>query len=334
MKKILITGASGFIGSFLVEEALSQGYIVYAGIRRSSSKDYLTNTDINFIELNFSNKNVLKEKLTYYKNEIGQFDYIIHNAGITKSNNKRDFEKVNYQNTKNFIEALIETNTTPEKFIYISSLAAYGPGNEQTMLPVTETDTPNPITLYGKSKLNAELFIKSLNNFPYLIFRPTGVYGPREKDYFVMYKMINQHMETYIGTPYQNITFIYVKDLVHLIINATMSSITQKSYFVTDGNKYTTKEFSEIVKQKLNKRTIQLVFPKQIVKPIAYFLENIFAIIGKTPTLNSEKYKEISCKNWLCDSNAIVNDFGFKAKYDLKKGIEETIEWCKTNKWL
>ena len=334
MKKVLITGASGFVGSFLVQEALSQGFEVYAGIQTTSKKDFLQDSRINFIELGLSRKELIVEKLTYYEKKIGRFDFVIHNAGLTKSHKKDDFDRVNFQYTKNIIEALIEANCIPDKFVYISSLAAYGPGDEQTMEPINDTSIPNPVSFYGKSKLKSEQFIHGLKGFPYLIFRPTGVYGPREKDYFLIYKSIKNHLETYIGSSKQKITFVYVKDLAHLIIKSLKSNISKKSYFVTDGNSYTGEEFSEILKKHLNVKTISIVFPKTLVKYIAFSLEKLFALFGKTPTLNTEKFKEISAENWLCDADQVYADLETKPSYNLYAGLKETILWYKQEKLL
>ncbi len=331
MKRILITGASGFIGSFFVEKALELGYEVYAAVRETSDLSYLQDSRIIFFKANLSNKESIKENIE----KIGKFDYIIHNAGLTKTCKKDMFDFVNYQITKNLIEALTETNKVPEKFILMSSLAAYGPGNSKTLEPIKISDKQKPISLYGKSKLKIEKHLKSLNNFPYLIFRPTGVYGPREKDYYVMYKSIKSGLETYIGTTEQHITFIYVKDLVNVIFDAIKSDIINKSYFVSDLKSYTTKEFNNIVKEELSKKTISIVFPSIVVKSIAYIGEKISCFFTKNaPTLNTEKFKEISKNNWLCDSSDLIKDFNFKPKYELKKGIKETINWYKKKKLL
>lgn len=330
MKKILITGASGFIGGFLVEEALKRKYDVFAGIRSTSKKTYLVHTEIQFLEADLSDKKVLKEKLKNYD----KFDYVIHNAGITKALSKNDFDKANFQNTINLIDALKETTGNPEKFIYISSLEAYGPGNKDTVKAVKDSDEPRPISKYGESKLKAERYIKSLEKFPYLIIRPTGVYGPREEDYFVLYKSIKMGIEIYIGTSEQHITFIYVKDLARLIFDAIESTLTRKSYFATDLKQYTAKEFNQIIKKELGKKTIRIVFPKLFVRSIAYFNEKIHSVFGKIPTLNTEKYKIISSENWLCDSSEISKDFGFVPEYDLNKGVKEAIEWYKQKKRL
>jgi len=331
MKKILITGASGFIGSFLVEEAIKRNYDVFAGIRNTSKLTYLKDSRIQFFKADLANKEAIKSSLTQF----GKFDFIIHNAGVTKSCSKSNFNKVNYQYTRNLIEALYETNTIPHKFIQISSLAAYGPGDEKTLKPINLTDTPSPVSYYGKSKLKTEQYIALLKDFPYLIFRPTGVYGPREKDYYVMYKSIKQGIETYVGTSDQHISFIYVKDLSCLIIDSLSSNIIGKSYFVSDLKNYTAKEFSQIIKKELNVKTLKIVFPKPIVKFIAFLSEHISCFILKSsPTLNTEKFKEISQKNWLCDSSALVKDFNFRPEYNLSKGLDETIKWYKKEKLL
>jgi len=328
MKKILITGASGFIGSFLVEEAIERGYEVYAGIRKSSSKEYLQNPKINFIELDFSSKENIKKQLQ-------SFDYIIHAAGLTKSCREEDFERVNYQYTVNFIEALQENNIVPEKFIFISSLAVYGPGNPKKPVSIKVDDEKKPITLYGHSKLKIEKYIQSLVDFPYLIFRPTGVYGPREKDFYVMYKTVKSGIETYIDTKQQYLTFVYVKDLVKVFFDALASDIKEKTYFVTDLNNYTAQDLNDYVKQALQVKTITIIFPRLLVKGLAYLSEKFSCLFtGKVATLNTEKYKEIIQKNWLCESTELVNDFDYQPQYDLEKGINETIQWYKKNKLL
>ncbi len=330
MKKILITGASGFIGGFLVEEALNRGYELYAGIRKTSKKFFLTDKRIKFFEYDLSDKKSLKQNLS----KIGKFNYVIHNAGLTKTCNKNTFEQVNFRYTKNLVEALIEIGNIPDKFIYISSLDAFGSGNEKTMQAIKLSDKPNPQTFYGKSKLKTENYLKNLNDFPKIIIRPTGVYGPREKDYYLAYKSIKKGLETYIATSKQIISFIYVKDLTRLIFDALQSEILNKAYFVSDLRKYTTEEFNQIVKKELNKKTLRIVFPKSVIKILSFIIGNISCLFGNPTTLNIEKYKIISAKNWYCDSSEIVKDFGFKPEYELERGIKETIVWFKEQKLL
>ena len=334
MDNVLITGASGFIGSFLTAEGLKRNYKVYAGIRSTSSRQYLTDPAIHFLEMDFSSEEKIMKTLEDCRNKGVKFRYVIHNAGITKSKKKSDYYLVNTQNTINFIQALIKSEMIPEKFIYMSSLAAYGPGNPVTMEPVSLSGTPNPVELYGKSKLEAENYIRVLNGFPWIIIRPTGVYGPREKDYFVYFQTMNRGFETYIGSRQQILTFIYVKDLVRLVFDAAGSSVSNKAYFVSDGREYDTQTFAGITKKVLGKKTLRIIVPAGLVKHIASGMESIFGLWGSVPTLNRDKYRVLSSVNWRCETGPLQKDFGFKAEYDLQKGVEETIAWYKANHWL
>jgi nucleoside-diphosphate-sugar epimerase len=333
--KILITGAAGFIGSFMVEEAVNQGFDTYAGVRATSSRQYLQDARIKFVDLKYSDKTALTEQLSELKNSIGKFDYIIHGMGVTKCKNKSDFDRINYGYTKNFAEALIDAGAVPDKFVYISSLSAWGPGDAKTGRPIMLSDEPEPDTLYGASKLKAEQFIASLSGFPYIFLRPTGVYGPREKDYFVFNKTVSNGIEPAMGFRTQHLTFIYVRDLVALAFLACRSDIVQKGYFVSDGKEYTDKEYAAIVKKHLGrKHTLKLRVPLFLVKFISCFLDAVCGWFGQTPTLNKDKYKILRVMNWRCEIKPAEDDFNFKAVYDLDKGTEEAIKWYKQEKWL
>jgi nucleoside-diphosphate-sugar epimerase len=334
MAKVLITGASGFIGSFLVEEGLKRNHHVYAGVRKTSSRKYLQDPRINFTELDLHSAKAVAEKLLDLKNDGIIFDYIIHNAGVTKSQRKKDYFEVNVECTRHLVEGIIEAGVMPEKFVFISSLAAFGPGNPRTMQAVMLDDMPNPVEIYGRSKLEAEKYITSVPGLPYLIFRPTGVYGPRETDYFVFFQTIGRGLEPYIGTRKQVLTFIYVRDLVRLIFDAAGSAISKKAYFVSDGNEYTSKAFSEITKRILKKKTISFVVPSVVVKYLAWSLEKVYSLWGATPTLNTDKYNVLSSSNWKCEYQPLKRDFGFEAEYDLEKGVEEAVDWYKREGWL
>ncbi|MDR2848058.1 MAG: NAD(P)-dependent oxidoreductase [Bacteroidales bacterium] len=327
--RILVTGATGFIGSFIVAEGIRRGYEVYAGVRATSSLRYLPE-GVHTATLTLNDKEQLKKELT----DLGRFDYIIHNAGLTKCKKKGDFERVNYLYTRYFIEALTETGTVPTKFLYVSSMAAFGSGNPKTLAPVKLSDTPHPDTLYGMSKLKSEEYIRSLQDFPYLFVRPTGVYGPREKDYFVFLQTVNRHLEPAMGLQKQYLTFIYVTDLVNAMYLALESAHVRKAWFVADGKTYDNREYAAIVKKHLHRKALFLPVPLFLVKAIAYTLDTVCGWFGVTPTLNKDKYKILRATNWQCETQALQQDLGFVAQYDLDKGIEECVKWYRQEKWL
>ena len=219
--KILVTGASGFIGSFMVEEALRRGMDTWAGVRASSSRAYLRDSRIRFAELDLGRADVLEKQLLRQRDEAGPWDYVIHCAGATKCRRTEDFDRINYEGTCHLARLLASTGMMPRQFIFISSLSVYGPVHEQDYAPISDHDTPRPDTAYGKSKLRAEQFLQaSPADFPYVIFRPTGVYGPRERDYFLMAKSIDRHVDVAVGFRRQDLTFVFVKDLVQAVFRA------------------------------------------------------------------------------------------------------------------
>lgn len=314
--KILITGASGFIGSFLVEEALDRNMDVWAGIRRSSSREYLQDSRISFFYPDYSDKAELKRQISEHVSRYGKWDYIIHNAGITKCLDIRDFEKVNYLFTRRFIEALQEAGAIPEKFILMSSLSAY----------------PAPESVYGQSKLKAERFLESQTNVPYIILRPTGVYGPRDKDYLLMLKTVDAGWDVAAGFKPQKLTFIYVKDLVKAVFLALKSPVSRKAYCVADGNVYTCDAYTQIVKTALGKRFIvKIRIPLFVLKTVSVFAEGIARLTEKPSTLNRDKYKIMKQRDWTCDTAPLRKELGFEAEYDLERGMAECVKWYRTS---
>lgn len=331
MKKILITGASGFVGSFLVEAFLAAEaeLEVYAGVRKTSSRKFLTDPRIQFFEMDFSNQKKLEKDL----GEQG-FNYVIHNAGLTKADRKKDYFLVNCEYTENLIRALSGLSTPVEKFVFMSSMAAYGPADNMPGDLVKENDIPHPIDTYGESKLAAEQMIKKYKDLPYLIFRPTAVYGPREKDIYTFFTILNKGIEPYIGRKEQVLTFIYVKDLAQLMVKAILSKHEQKSYFVADDQVYSNYDLGKYGKQFLNKKALKIKVPTTLVRGIAYLNETVGKLTGKMPVLNLEKANFLESLNWKCDIRALKTDFNFTPAYNLETGLKETIAWYQENRWL
>ena len=334
-KRILVTGASGFIGSFIVEGGLDNNYDVWAGIRKSSSRRFLKNNRINFAELDFSRPDVLKEQLKKHKEEHNGWDYIVHCAGVTKCLNKQEFYTGNFLSTKHFIEVLMQLDMVPHRFIYISSLSVFGPIRENDYTEIREDDKPAPNTAYGDSKLKSEQYIMQLKDFPFVIFRPTGVYGPREKDYFLMASSIKKHTDFAAGFKRQDITFVYVKDIVHAIYAAIDHDVNRRAYFLSDGEVYNSRTFSDLIKKELGDPwLLRITCPLIILKAISCIAEKISHITKKPSTLNSDKYNIMKQRNWRCDIGPAQKEFGYNPQYKLDRGVKEIITWYKKEKWL
>ncbi|WP_455673076.1 NAD-dependent epimerase/dehydratase family protein [Phocaeicola sp.] len=334
-QKILVTGASGFIGSFLVEGGLDKGMKVWAGMRKTSSRKYLKDPRIRFAELDFACPGKLVEQLALHKQSHGGWDYIIHCAGVTKCRNKEAFDKGNYVYTRNFVEALQTLDMVPRQFIYISSLSIFGPIRENDYTPISEQDEAQPNTAYGVSKLKSEHYLQSLKDFPLVIIRPTGVYGPRERDYFLMVKSIRQHIDFAAGFKRQDLTFIYVKDLVQAVYLAIECGVKHRAYFVSDGNVYSSRAFSDLIQKELgNPWVIHIKCPLFVLKVVSLLAEFSARCLGKVSTLNRDKYKIMKQRNWQCDITPLMDELGYRPEYPLDRGVKEIIAWYKKEGWL
>ena len=333
-KRILITGASGFIGSFLVEEGLRDGYEVYAGIRAGSRRDFLRNEAIRFFHLDLSSPQALERQLKLFDRSEGGFDYVIHNAGITRARKKEDFQLVNDRYTQNLVDALIAVGKLPEKFLFISSLATCGPGDPVDYRPIRPSDTDHPISAYAKSKLAAEKYIRSLPGFPYIIVRPTAVYGPRDKDFLAYFRILGKGIEPYMGRHRQMLSLIYVKDLSRAVFKILSSGRLHASYLVSDGTAYTKEDLGSAIRMILDRQTIKIRLPLAPIRASLFCMEKIYSLLGRVPFLHREKLKEMTAPNWLCDSCELWQELGIHPAYTLEAGLLETANWYKEKGWL
>lgn len=335
-EKILITGASGFIGGFLVEEALRRGYEVWAGVRARSDRSHLQDRRIRFIDLAYGEEKALTEQLAAFAQQEGPWRYVLHNAGVTKAWDKQDFFRVNAEHTRRFIEALATSGCLPEKFLLMSSLSSYGGGDEQTFRPIRPEDPQRPTTIYGKSKLAAENYLRAQTAFPYVILRPTGVYGPGERDYFLEIKSIGAGWDLAVGHTPQRITFIYVKDLARVALLALENrALRNREYFVADGDVYTDESFARLVQALLGRRRVfHLRVPLCLAHAACLVSEGVGRLLHRSMTLNSDKWQILQSRNWTCDTTALREELHFTPAYDLRKGLAESIAWYRAQGWL
>ena len=340
--RILITGASGFIGSFIVEEALRRGFETWAAVRKSSSRAFLTDDRIRLIELDLSSEERLKEQLHGVT-----FDYVVHAAGVTKCLNHQDFYRINTEGTKHLVRALTALKMPLKRFVYISSLSIMGAiREEQPYEAITEHDTPQPNTDYGRSKLEAERWLAQFAReadgtgqgeqpFPYVILRPTGVYGPRERDYFMMAKSIKAHTDFAVGFKQQDITFVYVSDVVQAVFLALEKGSAGRAYFLSDGEVYQSSTFSNLLRKELgNPWWVRITAPLWLLRIITFCGEWTGRLTGKVTALNNDKYNIMRQRNWRCDIEPARRELGYEPQVKLEEGVRRSIRWYQDNGWL
>ena len=253
---------------------------------KSSSRAYLQDPRIHFIELDFNSKDKLVEQLRGH-----DFDYVVHAAGVTKCLHPDDFFRVNYEGT-----AILELHMPMRRFIYMSSLSIFGAIREQQPYHnITEHDTPHPNTAYGRSKLMAEKYLDSVGNeFNYIVLRPTGVYGPREKDYYVQ--------------------------AVFLALDHGMSG---RKYFLSDGEVYQSSTFSNELRQAMGRPWwIRIKAPIAVLRLVTWCGEYYGRLTGHITALNNDKYNILRQRNWRCDIEPACDELGFHPQYQLHRGVQ------------
>ena len=325
--KILITGASGFIGSHMADHAVRQGHDTWAAVRPTSNRSNLQAPSLRHIILNLEDAELLTTQLEAYRERYGRWDVVIHCAGATKCRHAQEFDQINYGGTRHLVDTLMRLGMVPQQFILISTLGIYGPlHEEEPYLPFTENDTPHPNTLYGKSKYKAEEYVKGIAALPYVIFRPTGVYGPRDRDYQLLIRSIHAHIDLSLGRRPQRVTFVYVKDLVEAVFMAIDKEVQRRSYLVTDGHTYNSSDFTRVVRAALgNPFTLHLTIPLWMARMAALIADIAGRLCRRTFTFNSDKFRILAQRNWQCDITPLTEELGYHPRYDLEAGIAETL---------
>ena len=168
-----------------------------------------------------------------------------------------------------------------------------------------------------------------------MVLRPTGVYGPRERDYFMMAKSIKQHSDFAVGYKRQDITFVYVTDVVQAVFLALEKGQTGRKYFLSDGQVYQSTTFSDLIHEELGRPWwIRITAPVWVLRVVTFFGEHIGRMTGKVTALNNDKYNILRQRNWRCDIEPAIRELGYHPEVDLKEGVRRSIKWYKENGWL
>jgi nucleoside-diphosphate-sugar epimerase len=335
MPKALVTGGSGFIGSSLIRDLAERGYEVRALLRKTSDTSHLEGIRYERADGDLSNFEALKKA-------VEGVDVVFHLAGVVRAPSRDGFFKHNAEGTRLLAEAVAAVNPGLRRFVLVSSLAAAGPA---TCLekPNLESHEATPVSLYGESKLQGEReALKFKDRFPVTVIRPPMVYGPRDKDIFVVIRTVSRRMMPMIqgatpdGSKYYSL--IHVSDLCRGIIQAGEASAEKvpsgEIFYLTDGGLYTYRDLLLAMAASLGVRAFEMKIPAFVVSIAASIASALGALIGKTFPLNRDKMNEILPDYWICSTEKAKLMLGYSPKYNLSTGMADAIQWYRERKWI
>lgn len=327
MKKALITGGTGFIGSSLARSLIRKGFDVVIPVRATSSRAYIPR-GAQIIHASLDNTDGFISVLP-------ECTHIFHIAGLTKARKAADFYRVNVDGTKKMIELAAKYAGELKHFVFLSSQAASRPGQDKT----DETAPCAPISHYGKSKLQAErVVLSAADALPVSVIRPPAVYGPRDSDIFLYFRMAHWGLVPIVGSQDRAFSAIFITDLVRAIeLVGRSPEAVGRLYFATDGVVHTWGDFADAVANvvsRISKKTVRRVhLPFFALYPAAAIDEFRSGLAGRTALLSFDKAREMRF-SWVASSERIRNELGFEPIYSLERGLETAYRWYRIVGWL
>lgn len=326
-RKVLVTGATGFVGVNLVEALLRRGYSVTCLVRSTSDVHALRNRPIRLITGDLDDPAALREA-------VRAIHIVYHLAGLIKAADRASYFRINQAGTRHLLEALAEANPNLNRFVHVSSLAAAGPSTGAQGL--TEKDPPNPISWYGESKLGSEReVLRYRDAYPVTILRPSAVYGPGDRETLLVFRMIQWGCLLTPGYYERRFSLIHVDDLAEAIILAgECSTPSGEIFFVSRPEAYTWGDVGRAIARAVGRRFRRVSFPRWMAVAAGYAGDLFAGISGRAATINSQKVRELLQSSWLCDSSKARSGLEFTPAIDLENGVLNTARWYRDHGWL
>ncbi len=323
--RYFITGCTGFIGIHLCRKLIAEGHEVF-GLVRNPGK---IPSDL------LGRLKEIKGGVEIFERAdliLPEVDVVIHLAGVTTGRNSKDYERMNYEPVLHLLDCLNRQQWKPKRFILASSLAAAGPNRNS--LNLRESDKAAPIEPYGLAKLRAEQLLKS-QPFPTTAFRPPAVIGPGDPAMLTLFKMVNRGFAPLPSGKVQLLSYIYVGDLVEAIyIMSKEISEEHKLYFTTADDVITNHDIIREIAASLEKKALIVRIPKALIWLIMV-LSTAISYVFRVPNFyDYRQYKQMTTSSFVCTSELLTAETGWKAKTGLAEAIRLSALGYKELKWL
>jgi nucleoside-diphosphate-sugar epimerase len=322
MKKVLVTGASGFLGSHICEAAHEAGYEVHALIRNESSRRWLKHNWLNIHTSGLKSCTELSETLA-------RMDIVIHGAGKTSAYNEEEFYQINTEATQMLVEESISAGV--KRFVFISSQAAGGPSKGP--YPKTDDDSDCPVSAYGRSKKYAEDILRSLKNkIEVIILRYPAVYGPRGEEMLAIFRVAMGSIQPLFGMKPFYTSMLYVEDAARAVIAALKARVPSGStYYVTDGINYTLTHLYNQIDEATDHKAVRIRVPFWILNLAAWWKHEV---LRKESVFTRDKVREFRARFWLASPEKAIRELGWRPQVLPQEGLAKTLRWYRYKRWM
>lgn len=333
--KVLLTGATGFVGPATAKALSAAGHEVRCLVRETSDRSALEALDLplEFVIGDVCTPATLPEALE-------GVDAVVHVAGLTKGIRREDYFRVNAFGSRSLAEAAVAAGVS--RFVHCSTLAVAGPMPEGR--PVVEDDPPSPVSVYGHSKLAGEEAVRRhASKLDLTIIRPPIVYGPRDRDFFEVFKMASRGLALRPGLfSRKRYSIIHVEDLGRALALALDKGATVADfhsgrgvYYVSDGGVYAWDDLILQTAMALGKEgTFVMPVPEQLSWPVGLVSELAARLTGKPQIVSIDKIREMAGPGFACFIDKARTEFGYEPEWQLDEGLAQTARWYLDNQWL
>jgi nucleoside-diphosphate-sugar epimerase len=318
----LVTGASGFIGSHLVEALVPRDWRVRCLVRRTSRLKWIPTDDVTLIN------GAIDTPGEDLDRAVRGVSVVFHLAGLTSATDDLQYTAVNADGTRNIVDAM-QRSAPDALLVFCSSLSAGGPARKR---PVNETDEPAPISAYGRSKLAAEEVVTS-SGIQYLIARPPAVYGPRDTDILAAFKLALRGVALRVAPAGQRLSMVHAADLARGLVCAAEAE-GRGLYYMTDGMIHTYESITEQISRAVGKRVKVIGVPVPVAEMASRADRLRASLLGTKPLLTPDRVLELSQPDWTCDDTRARLDIDYESSITLPDGIAETAAWYRSVGWL
>lgn len=333
--RVLLTGGTGFVGPAAARALAERGHEVRCLVRRTSDLGPLTESGA---KLEFVIGDVV-ETATLAE-AVSGCQAVVHLAGLTKTVDSNAFYRVNADGTGNLAAAAAAAGVN--RFVHCSTLAVAGPMAPGR--PVREEDPPAPVSHYGRSKLAAEEAVRShAGSMEAVIVRPPIVYGPRDRDFFEVFKMASMGLALKPGlTGDKRYSVIFVEDLgraLALALDRGRPMGAERDgrgvYYVSDGGVHPWTDVIRAAGRALGrKNTVVLPVPESLSWGAGLWGELLGRVTGRAQILSFDKIRELAGPGWVCETERARTELGFSPEWPLDKGLQAAAAWYRAERWI